>query len=557
MYSKLFLLLFLLVSPNQVSGRKGLYYARHLPRGEYCSFKGYVPGGNKVTVKRITAPTAKMEDGILGAFGSNMGKIVAGTQGNELIMKGLSKLGKLAKIAPKLGTALGIFGIGLGIVQAFTDPSPQDILDKANEAIRKLTDEVNHRLDEMKGYVDHKTINLEKDLAGREYKSLFKMWGNCLKETTKKKVDECQEDAAKDIMAARPKFALFSSKVHANQKLSTFDVKRLEAALLLFRDYVVLCLASLSALTATYADSPSHKLDFSRYAKDLNNEIKWSALYVRNAVSMIEKMHTDGDYCKETVSCKTKEIWEGWPGAHTQQSVDCQCVFDRAGVSSHTCHENVMIRWDGKRKLGNDWTYYTTFQKNWEEGGKWIALKLFHERPYMKKLKEAISNYWQNTLLDVVPSWEKLEVRLPKGDQMAERDWRSMRSMDYERRRQQVEDEMAMEMDSQYAEDEYSQSPYQRDVQHNDYESYGDRMPAYRVREGRQRYEDGDLYKPVSYRNEDLSYGERREMFDASHMRLERGGYQISRDASPYMRLPYRTSTRRNEERFSDEFYTE
>ncbi|XP_066919590.1 uncharacterized protein [Clytia hemisphaerica] len=347
--------------------------------------------------------------------------------------------------------------IFVDIFAGFTKPSErrktQDILDKANEAIEKLTDEVNHRLDEMKGYVDQKTINLEKDLAGREYKSLFKMWGNCLKETTKEKVDECQEDATKDIMAARPKFALFSSKVYANQKLSTYDVKRLEAALVTFRDYVVLCLASLSALTATYADSPSHKLVFSRYAKDLNNEIRWSALYVRNAVSMIEKMHTDGDYCKETMSCKTKEIWEGWPGAHTQQSVDCHCVFDRADVSSHTCIEDVRIRWDRNFKSpGYKW--YTTYKKGWKESGEVIALKLFHERPYMKQLKEAISHYWQNTLLDVVPSWEKLEVKLPKGDQMefederygAERDWRSMRSMDYERRRQQVEDEMAMEM---------------------------------------------------------------------------------------------------------------
>ena len=50
-----------------------------------------------------------------------------------------------------------------------------------------------------------------------------------MKEATKAKVDECQEDATKDIIAARPKFALFLDKVYANQKLSTYDAKRLEA----------------------------------------------------------------------------------------------------------------------------------------------------------------------------------------------------------------------------------------------------------------------------------------------------------------------------------------
>ena len=107
---------------------------------------------------------------MLGNFQANMGKIVASSAGSQVLMEGLKGIKTLAKIAPKLGAAVGIFSIGLGIVQAFLDPTPQDILDKANEAIAKLTDEVNDRLDEMKGYVDQKTINLEKDLIGREYK---------------------------------------------------------------------------------------------------------------------------------------------------------------------------------------------------------------------------------------------------------------------------------------------------------------------------------------------------------------------------------------------------
>ena len=131
MYCRLFLLLFLLVSPTHYVGAVlHTHYIQDWSHGDYCKFKGYVPGGNKVIVQQITAPTAKMEAAVLGAFGSNMGKIIAGSGGGQVVMQGLEALKKFEKIAPKLGTALGVFGIGLGVAQAFLDPTPQDILDK-------------------------------------------------------------------------------------------------------------------------------------------------------------------------------------------------------------------------------------------------------------------------------------------------------------------------------------------------------------------------------------------------------------------------------------------
>ena len=392
--------------------------------GPGCEFKGYVPGGNKVMVKKIEAPVAKLEKGLFAGLAGNMGKATAGAQHTTMLLKGFSKL---ADIAPKLGPALGMFGVAFSVIKGFTDPSPQDILDAANKAIEELTDEVNKRLDEMKAYVNEKTLNLEKDLINREYKALFYFWGkfiysfqfqpsskiskfpkittyeghklflsfcdlglvgsqkdsalingdtlvprfaqesarrvvtfrsaglyaismhprsqgeynrlyiwtskeihpgievrnkcsnvnalisffnsfkssnslfssgNCLKETTKAKVDECQEDAAKDIMAARPKFGIFSDYVQANTMPAVGDIKRIEANLITFRDYVILCLASLSALTATLENEPTRVLDYKRYAQDLNDEIDWAVKYVENAFGIIKRMHTEGKFLK-------------------------------------------------------------------------------------------------------------------------------------------------------------------------------------------------------------------------------------------------------------------
>uniref|UniRef100_A0A7M5V6U0 Uncharacterized protein n=1 Tax=Clytia hemisphaerica TaxID=252671 RepID=A0A7M5V6U0_9CNID len=349
------LLFFLVVSPLQVFSK--YFYARHFTLGPNCEFKGYAPGGNKIMVQKIEAPVATMQKGLFAGLAGNMKKGAAGAQHSVMLLKGF---GKLANIAPKLGPALGLFGVAFSIVKSFTDPSPQDILDQANKAIAELTEEVNNRLDEMKGYVEEKVIKLEKDLIEREYQSLFRIWSNCLKETTKEKVDECQEDAAKDIMGARPKFAIFWDRVQSNEMFPGYDVKRLEANLLTFRDYVILCFASLSALTASLENEPGKKLDYQRYANDLNYEIDWSVKYVKNAFDIIRRMHIGGNNCKDTFKCtRLKEVWEGWPGAHTQDFRLCSCVFDRADVSTMKCEEKIMIRVDGKTKLPTYQWYYT------------------------------------------------------------------------------------------------------------------------------------------------------------------------------------------------------
>jgi len=465
--SKMFLLLVLLVLPHQseqfltmskpTNNKVGWIYAKYDTSG-LCYFKGYTPGGNKVIVQKITPQTAEMEAAMFGGLQSNMGKIVASAGGSEVLMKGLGSIKKLASIAPKLGNALGLFGIGLGIVQAFVDPSPQDILDKANEAIAKLANEMDDRLEEMKGYVDQKTMNIEKDLIDREYKSLFKLWGNCIKEVRKAQVDECQEDAVKDIIASRPKFAIFGDRIINNKELSDYDIKRLELSLITFRDWVAMTLGSLSAITATYANNRYKRLEFRRYAQDLNAEIEFAKKYVQNAVPMIKRMHTDGNYCHDTFKCKTQDIWEGWPGINTFKQVKCTCVYDRAELSSHTCEKKVWIRWDGKENLGSSFYWFNTKLNDWKESGKRVAKRLLDESDYVYKLKKTIENYWDGEVLGLIPSWEGLKVLKPSGDEMEsndgeamdQQDWMSQRSSNYNRRIQRVREEMAVEKDAKY-----------------------------------------------------------------------------------------------------------
>jgi len=463
----------LMIFSQHVAGKR--FYGFGTRKGDHCTFKGYAPGGNKVTVQRIIAPTAKIEKGILSGLAGNMAKASSGTQHATMLLKGF---GKLANIAPKLGPALGLFGVGFSMVKSFTDPSPQDILDEVNKAVGKLTEEMNNRLDEMKAYVGKKVIDLEKDLISREYKALFRFWSNCLKEVTKEEADECQEDAAKKIMGARPKFALFSDVVQADKMPSTDDVKRIEASLGTFRDYVLLNLLCLSTLTATYKEDTSKKDYYERYAKELNADIKWSVTYVKNAVSIIQRMHTGGDNCKDTMKCtKLKQYKEGWlVPVRTGDHLTCTCVFDRGDVSTQTCGFYVYIRYDGKRP-GGRYQWFNAPTSNTEAGAKYVAqFNLdFKRTPYINALKNVITNYWDNEILDLVPEWESLKVEGIASDQMVtDEDIQRRRntmvlSDNFERRKKQVDDEMDVELDMLYGNRGYDDGVYYEDMHERGY----------------------------------------------------------------------------------------
>ena len=461
----LILVSILMIFSQYVVGKS--FYGFKKQKGDHCTFKGYAPGGNKVTVQRIIAPTAKIEKGIFSGLAGNMAKASSGTQHASMLLKGFGKLGN---IAPKLGPALGLFGVGFSVIKSFTDPSPQDILDEVNKAVGKLTEEMNNRLDEMKGYVGKKVIDLEKDLIRREYMTMFRFWSNCLKEVTKEEIDECQEDAAKMIMAARPKFALFSDVVQADKMPSTDDVKRIEASLGTFRDYVLLNFLCLSTLAATYKDDTSKSDYYERYAKELNADIKWSVIYVKNAVSIIQRMHTGGDNCKDTMICtKLKEYKEGWfVPAHTGDDLTCTCVFDRADVSTRTCGFYVYIRYDGKEPGGRYQWFFVPSTSNTEAGAKYIAqynldLKRFL---YINALKNVITNYWDNEILDLVPGWESLKVEGFAEDEMVtdediqRRRYTMVLSDNFERRKKQVNDEMDVELDIMYSNRGYDNPVY-------------------------------------------------------------------------------------------------
>jgi len=69
---------------------------------------------------------------------------------------------------------LGVFGAGFGIITANTSPSASDAINAANQAIRKLTNQVNHKLELLKNYVDNEFAQHIRGSLEKQYKEMAK-----------------------------------------------------------------------------------------------------------------------------------------------------------------------------------------------------------------------------------------------------------------------------------------------------------------------------------------------------------------------------------------------
>ena len=238
-----------------------------------CTYKGYIPGGGKPNIKAIETPQAKLPKSVLGSAAGITSMAAAGLGEVAGAIDSLRIGGNfLLKIAPKLAPALGAFGFVFGFIADLSKPSPQDIIDQTNKAIAKLTKEVNDRLEKMKGYVDHRVITLERDLINREYKVLFNLFAGCIKEATKNNVNRCMRNAERTTAASAPKFMILASKMgiysenhksrayydkYPSKAPSYYNIKRMEAGILSFRDYANIHLLMISTLLETYKSDPS------------------------------------------------------------------------------------------------------------------------------------------------------------------------------------------------------------------------------------------------------------------------------------------------------------
>merc|ERR1711872_911707 len=101
----------------------------------------------------------------------------------------------------------------------------------------------------------------------------------------------------------RPIYAIYERKIMALTKLDSFERRKIEANLVLFRNYANLVILQLVPLIEIFCADPSTRYDCMRFSTDLNTEINFLITYTQNAVQLIENFHGNRGACPSTVQC--------------------------------------------------------------------------------------------------------------------------------------------------------------------------------------------------------------------------------------------------------------
>lgn len=383
-----------------------------------CTYDGYAPGGKVKSVGEIKAPVAELSmHGLGGVVGD--AKSMA-----DLTSPAISAINEFkdefSKVAPKLGACLGVFGALTGALMDIGKPGPQDILNSVNTAIEDLTNAMNSKLKQMEGYVDTQVINSEILKVKNNYRASFTLWKNCMREYSAEKATECQMDAVKVLVAQRPKFTPSDLDVEGMKKLDSINRRRVEAGLVLFRDYANLVIMELTPLIEQFCEqnSPEAKHNCKRFSEDLNNEVDFYIRYAQNAVKLIEQANGQMGICGSSIHCGPQhEIYEGAIAVHTANWFECDCIIEDANVKK-LCKVKATIRTDGKQP--RDYVPYnypvSTFaQASGEFGGRIVKGEAVK---YQNLNRPVVKSYWQKNLLLMIPVWQKAKQNAQPGLQL-------------------------------------------------------------------------------------------------------------------------------------------
>jgi len=240
--------------------------------------------------------------------------------------------------------------------------------------------------------------------------ALKELWSNCIKASNPARADRCQMDAVKSLLSQRPYFAPHEAKVLAMKKLNSFERRRVEASLVLFRDYANLVIMELTPLINKFCeDRYSHrdKSNCKRFSKAMNTQVNFFIKFAQNAIKLIEAANGKYGVCPETITCGPQHvIKEGWIKVHTANWFECKCVIEDANTKQY-CKVRGTIRKDGRHLT--DYYYYDYNVRTDEQAAKEFAgvITKGEAAKYQNQNRPIVKKYWEKNVLLMIPTWRK------------------------------------------------------------------------------------------------------------------------------------------------------
>ena len=227
---------------------------------------------------------------------------------------------------------MSIWGTLLGFIQ-LGSPTPQDIIDACNAALKTLTDDVNNQFTNMQAYVDQAVLDLEKELTEIDFTQYHIYFTNCIKEVSDTSMNECMEEAERLSGSDFNRFMPYLTEMsEPNWTPTAENIKKLEIHFMSFRNYAQLRILTLLTLATTYRDFESDdaaSMDYAvkqaaRYFNDLKSETASYADYAKKVYNFIYNMHKqDVSYVEQKTTCGDREdVYEGgWGGSIYSKAV--------------------------------------------------------------------------------------------------------------------------------------------------------------------------------------------------------------------------------------------
>jgi len=217
----------------------------------------YKPGGQKVNLKPIEAPEAKMQENGVANVAKYLGMAVdIGDSAQEVA----AAADKAFKAAKKLAASLSVWGSVFGALASQT-PSAKDILDSVNTAFEEMARNVNNAFSDMQGYVDGEVLEAQKARWQDDYAAAYASFRGCLE------LEPLGDEKVNDCMVESERFSKTHKAVYMDYEpymsVDTWDptpkdIRHMEVQFLVFRDYVSLRVMMLLTLINTFQPLPDH-----------------------------------------------------------------------------------------------------------------------------------------------------------------------------------------------------------------------------------------------------------------------------------------------------------
>jgi len=255
---------------------------------------------------------------------------------------------------------------------------------------------------------------------------------SCLTETTDGEVRTCQRLANKMIYAELPKFQKLRKIFGAGKEVSDFySIRRLEATLLLFRDYASLHLFSLQTLVNSYRSDP-HSVDRKKKLKKYLGHLKKFGKQYRDyaywAYDQIYKRQIEDNIDREDSvddSGKVEDVWEGGGHTYYKKKFPVKCIPEDKQADINKCVLIQYVRRDGKAPKETKPFKHTckssvVFECLWESletPGKNAGIDIC--KKYLGALKKDLTTYWKKELLDVADVWNEVSKKAATAPELA------------------------------------------------------------------------------------------------------------------------------------------